>query len=626
MGLLNNKNGGSSSSPTSTIGIHSFADLKSLTHQVLAGRWLMVFASFLMMATTGASYMFGLYSNDIKSVLGYDQTTLNLISFFKDLGANIGIFSGLINEITPPWVVLFVGAAFNFSGYFMIWLSLTQKIPKPQVWQMCLYITIGANSHTFINTGALVTCVKNFRNNGRGILIGLLNGYIGISAALISQLYRAFFGVDDTKSFTLFVALLPSALALCFLRLIRIVNVNDVQNNNNNNNKEQKVLYNFFYISLFLAGFLLVMIIVQSKVTFTKKEYGGSAAVLIFLLFLPFSIVVTEEYDLWKKKKKKKKETTTDDLPTPIIDNNNLIITTANSSFPGEPVSEKRVSCWKNVFRPPEIGDDYTILQAIFSVEMITLLVTTICGLGGTLTLMDNLGQIGTSLGYSLQSITTFVSLTSVWIYLGEACVGILSEIFITKYKFPRPLMFTMTLLFSCIGHLLIAFNVKHGLYAASIITGFCFGAHWPLIFSIISEIFGLKHYSTLYNFGSMASPIGLYLLNVRVTGYLYDKEAMKQLEALGLKREAGKELNCNGGECFKLAFIIITGVTLLGTLVSLVLVWRTRKFYKGDIYRKFRDESNVVASELEINKALRPVPETEDPDKDLHCNYLNQL
>lgn len=72
------------------------------------------------------------------------------------------------------------------------------------------------------------------------------------------------------------------------------------------------------------------------------------------------------------------------------------------------------VSCWKNVFSLPEIEEDYTILQAVFSPEMITLFLTTMCGLGGTLSMMDNLGQIGTSLGYSKESITTFISLTSV--------------------------------------------------------------------------------------------------------------------------------------------------------------------------------------------------------------------
>jgi hypothetical protein len=34
-------------------------------------------------------------------VLGYDQSTLNLVSFFKDVGTNVGILSGLLAEVTP---------------------------------------------------------------------------------------------------------------------------------------------------------------------------------------------------------------------------------------------------------------------------------------------------------------------------------------------------------------------------------------------------------------------------------------------------------------------------------------------------------------------------------------------
>lgn len=129
-----------------------WADMKGLTIQVLKGRRFMMFASLLIMNTAGLSYIFGLYSNDIKSSLGYDQTTLNLISFYKDLGANIGILAGLINEVTPPWVVLAMGASFNFFGYFMIWLSVTKRIAKPHVWQMCLYICLGSNSQPFVNS------------------------------------------------------------------------------------------------------------------------------------------------------------------------------------------------------------------------------------------------------------------------------------------------------------------------------------------------------------------------------------------------------------------------------------------------------------------------------------------
>lgn len=39
--------------------------------QVLQGRWFSLFASFLVMAAAGATYLFGIYSKDIKNTLGY---------------------------------------------------------------------------------------------------------------------------------------------------------------------------------------------------------------------------------------------------------------------------------------------------------------------------------------------------------------------------------------------------------------------------------------------------------------------------------------------------------------------------------------------------------------------------
>ncbi|KAK7355575.1 hypothetical protein VNO80_14835 [Phaseolus coccineus] len=582
-------------------GEEELAKTKAFIRHVITGRWFMIFASCLIMAVSGATYMFGLYSNEVKASLGYDQSTLNLISFFKDLGANLGIFSGLINEISPPWVILAMGATMNFVGYFMIWLSVTSRIAKPQVWQMCLYFYIGANSQSFANTGALVNCVQSFPRS-RGSVIGLLKGYVGLSGAIFTQLYHAFYG-EDSKALIFLIGWLPAAISFIFLPTVRVLSITPQL-------REIKVFYQLLYISLGVAGFLMVLIVIQNRLSFTRVEYIADGMVVLFLLLLPLGIVFKEEFKLWKNQN----QTFTDradaasviELPQP-----QEAHAAASSHLEG-----KTNSCLENVFKPPKRGEDYTIFQAIFSIDMLILFIATVFGVGGTLTALDNLGQIGNSLGYPKKSLTTFVSLVSIWNYLGRASSGFASEILLTKYKFPRPLMLTLVMLLSCVGHILIAFGIPNSLYFSSVIIGFCFGAMWPLMFAIISEIFGLKYYSTLYNLGAVASPVGSYILNVRVTGYLYDKEALKQLGMKGLTRQKGKDLTCLGVQCYKTAFIIITASTLVGCFVSFILVLRTRKFYQGDIYEKFRVEPDTPKNLPTFGTSATTTNFAQEPDK----------
>ncbi|KAK6926727.1 Nodulin-like [Dillenia turbinata] len=563
----------------------------SFAVHVIRGRWFMIFASFLIMAGAGATYLFGIYSKEIKATLAYDQTTLNLIGFFKDLGANVGVPSGLIAEVTPTWFVLLVGSALNFFGYFMIWLVVTGRIAKPKVWQMCLYICIGANSQNFANTGALVTCVKNFPES-RGIMLGLLKGFVGLSGAIMTQLYLAIYG-NDSKDLILLIAWLPAAISVVFVYTIRTMRVVRQPN-------EVQIFYQFLYASIVLALFLMIMNIVQKKVIFSSGAYAASATVACFLLFVPLFIAIREEWALWNSRNHQQPSQAPE------------ISTEKPASI--EPIPEeknpekfpKSANCFLTIMQKPERGEDYTILQALTSMDMWILFAATFCGLGSSLTAVDNLGQIGESLEYPARTVSSFVSLVSIWNYFGRVFSGFVSEILLQKYKVPRPLMMTMVLLLSAIGYIIIAFPLPGSVYVASVIIGFSFGAQLPLLFAIISELFGLKYYSTLFNCGQLASPLGSYILNVKVTGMLYDRQATEDLARKGLTRSAVKELTCIGKHCYRWPFIILTLVALFGAFVSLILVVRTREFYKGDIYKKFRVDAEAVDKEITLSSAPR--------------------
>jgi MFS family permease len=85
--------------------------------------------------------------------------------------------------------------------------------------------------------------------------------------------------------------------------------------------------------------------------------------------------------------------------------------------------------------------------------------------------------------------------------------------------------MLANVLFFFCNNLFFIAFASKNSLYLALVIIGFTHGALLSLFFAITSDIFGFKHYSTLFNSGQVASSVGFYLLNQQLTRMLYHIE-----------------------------------------------------------------------------------------------------
>ena len=351
---------------------------------------------------------------------------------------------------------------------------------------------------------------------------------------------------------------------------------------------ELRVFLNFFYLTILLALFLMVITLleIQNK-NLTAAAHTESAVAICVMLFLPLLLVIREELSIWKVKKQPPTNVninppTHDQLGTnekhPQLEENN---------------SEQKgmSSCFANIFNKPERGEDHTILQAVVSIDMFYIFLVTLCGYGSALTSFDRLRAIGFAQKKKEQVLVdSIITLAGVWSYFGRVYSGFISELLLMKWKLPRPVMMSVILLLHSIGLLLVAFpKIPGAYYVASVIIGFTLGAQVPINLAMISELFGLKYFATLLNCASLTTPLWVYLMNTKLTKFLYAREAKEQHK--GIDPSTVKELSCEGDKCFMVSFSILATIALIGALISLQFAKRTREFYKSDIYKRFRVE-----------------------------------
>ncbi|KAJ7565430.1 hypothetical protein O6H91_02G060600 [Diphasiastrum complanatum] len=582
---------------------------ESMLKAAIKSRWMTLAASFIIMACNGTIYAFGIYSQKMKVSLGYTQQELTTIGFFKDFGANFGILAGILQDYTTAWVVILVGAFLNVAGSVTIWLGVTERIATPTLWQMSLYHFICFNSEAFVNTAVIVTGVKNFPGN-RGFVLGLVKGFVGLSGAILAQIYRAVYG-DNPTSFILLLLWLCTGVYLVFMFFIRPVS----------RVKEGNETQRFSFLlgtSVSAALYLLAVILIQKVAKVSHRENVALAVVEALILLLPFVVVLfTVRQDRTRihdndyiPKHTFAEVDAVAQIPTQLTEkpanNATTAAVDANGGLSRRKEEEKGFLAWSC----PRVrrGDSHSVLEALLNIEFWILFIISTSSLGTGNMAFDNVGQLGASLKYTPLQTSTFVSMISIWNFFGRVSSGFASECALKHYSIPRPVFFAISLAIGCVGHLLFAFAVPGALYVGSILIGFAYGFQAPILFIIVSELFGLRFFGTLYNVATLSLPIGTELMSVLVGGKLYDREAMTQNRLHPLPPSQSKALLCVGKQCFRNAFLIMAGVSAFACLLSLFLSYQTRRFYKENRIRltnppEFEDEIDGV--ELPQTKPL---------------------
>lgn len=336
---------------------------------------------------------------------------------------------------------------------------------------------------------------------------------------------------------------------------------------------EIKHLNAFSSFALILAAYLTTVIIIQNILKLTVSIRALTFALLIMLLLSPIFIAIrAQRYKSYRMVKSLLEHNQILDDKNP-IDDDDTDITQDQDEYHELPNGSDQVRETNN--STSQLREDLNLIGAMRTINFWLLFFTTACSMGSGLTLVNNMSQIGQSLGYPSLEINTLVSLWSIWNFLGRFGAGYVSDYFLRAKRCPRPLFMIFTLATMSIGYAMIAFGFPGALYAGSVLVGVCYGSQWSLMPTIASELFGNEHLGTIFNTITSAGPIGSYILSIWVVGYLYDKEV------------AGDGNTCIGIQCFRLSFLIMAAVALFGSLVALGLFLWTRKFYKHVVLRR---------------------------------------
>ncbi|XP_010525333.1 PREDICTED: protein NUCLEAR FUSION DEFECTIVE 4-like [Tarenaya hassleriana] len=521
-------------------------------------RWLVFVCAMWVQSVAGVGYIFGgSMSPAIKTALGYDQRQISVLGVAKNLGDAIGFVSGALSEAFPPWVVLLVGAAHNLVGYGVVWLVVSGLWPRLPLWMLFIAIFLGTNGETYYNTASLVSCIQNFPDS-RGPVVGILKGFSGLSGAILTQVYSMFNPRNDS-SVILMVAIGPPIVVLALLFIVRPVEGHG--ENRPSDNLRFLVIYGFCSV---LAVYLLGILILQNLFDLTQTVITIFGAALVILMVVPLLIPVASVSFCGKLKNAtlEKVEGNSD-----VVDENeeeNLVESSRESLPPFETRERRKQSC---------IGENFTLLQALREADFWLIFFSLILGVGSGITVIDNLGQICYSLGYTNTKI--FVSIISIFNFLGRVAGGYFSELIMRKLVLPRPLAMSVVQAIMAFGLAYYAIDCPGKIYVVTILTGMGYGAHWAIAPASVSDLFGLKSFGSLYNFQIVALPIGSFVFSGLMASNIYDYFARKQAGP-----SETEPLVCVGSVCYSVTCGIMSVVCLVAVVLSLTVVFRTRRFY----------------------------------------------
>ncbi|MED6138026.1 hypothetical protein PIB30_070495 [Stylosanthes scabra] len=513
-------------------------------------QWLSLVGIIWLQAINGTNTNFPAYSSQLKQLLSISQVQLNNLAFASDAGKLFGFFSGMAAIYLPLWLVLMIGTTLGLVGYGVQYLFTTNQISSLSYWHVFLLTVIAGNSICWINTVCYVVTIRNFSSDQQ-VAVGITTSYQGLSAKIYNTIVNAV--SMQNKRATTFL-LLNSAIPL-IVGLIASPMLREIDDDAATTRRSKKMGVGFvvmFVITIATGVYSVITSLefVSSKIS-QKGNLFGIVVTLLIPLLVPFSMKIYELVGSWQTNRE-------NSLRVCVEESN-------NNSEVKESEEEEHVDNNEKVVisrSREEIEVKLMIRRIDFWLYFFVYLFGATLGL----VFLNNLGQIAESRGCS--GTSSLVSLSSSFGFFGRLMPSLMDYFYRGKNVISRPASM-VAMMAPTAGAFFLLLNKTHlALYTSTAIIGVCTGAITSISVSTTSELFGTNNFSVNHN---------VVVANIPMGSFLFGYSA-----ALVYHNQGNHHGKCFGMECYRDTFIVWGCLCWFGTLLALLLHFRTRKFYSS--------------------------------------------
>ena len=192
----------SSAKAVSTVQTSEFRRYLSSIH---FSRWQSFAGVCLYVSMAGTTYAFGIYSDLLKTNLGFSQGGLDVIASVGNTGLYMSLLGGMLLDRYGLHFVIYLGGFFIFTGFLYIWLAVEGYVPA-DISSVSVFFFLSQFGVCCHISSAVTMAIRLFPPEVRGSAVGLAKGYFGLSSAVLSDFSGGYF--SNSKSyFILFVAI-----------------------------------------------------------------------------------------------------------------------------------------------------------------------------------------------------------------------------------------------------------------------------------------------------------------------------------------------------------------------------------------------------------------------------------